>query len=1421
MSRMIRFDWAATFRGHARRRRSKTSERDLYRRRLSVEPLEDRRMLAVFTVDSLSDNTTDDGLVTLREAIIAANTNTLVDTIEFDPALFAGGPDTILLTLGELAITDALIIAGPGAEILTIDAQQQSRIFNINDGGVANDFDVTIAGLTLTGGRTTENFDGGGAIQSISRGHLTIDQSTITGNSTAGGSGGGIFAYGDVTLTESSVTDNHTRGSGGGVEATGNVTITDSTISGNSTAVGRGGGVSSGGNFTLTRSTLADNQSASSGGGVISGGDYFTLTDSTVSGNSTTDRRAYGGGIAAIFNEVTLLTRSTVSGNSTVGDRSYGGGILAISSGGITLIESTVSGNSTAGSDADGGGIRTFLGPLTLIQSTVTGNHATHADSTGGGIYLDFDPLTITGSIVAGNMAGGGRHDLSPGSGALTVESSLIGDGSTTRDINPIFLPIAGPFRPEGSLSVLDGMPIAGTWTLEITDDTPFDVHSGTLNSWSLLVDTTTGAAEYASSDVPVPIEAGPHLSTITITDPGTITDVNVRLNIDHPWVTDLDVFLIAPDGTRVELFTDVGFGGKISPDLVLDDDPFTITGDDGSLIGTTLSPIDPMLGPLADNGGPTETHALLLGSPAIDAGDPAPVGPTDFDQRGAPFTRVVGAAIDMGAYESQSLGLVVDTLVDELDGSILDGDVSLRDAIALAESGETITFDNALDGGVIELDIALGELTITDALTIDATALAGGLTIDAQEQSRIFNIDDGSGAFANDFDVTIAGLTLTGGMMTGDNADSLDTTFSGGAIHSLTIGHLTIVHSTIRNNITSGDHAYGGGVFAAGDVTVIQSTVSGNLSGAGGGIFAKYGAVTLVESTVSGNWSGYGGGIFSKYGVVTLVESTVSGNLSGNGGGGIFSKYGAVTVTQSTVSGNQALGTSSGICACTPDINPILFSTGTGGGIFAGGAVTISQSTVTDNLADIGGGVWNDDDTVAITGSIVAGNTAEISPDLRPGAGALDVAYSLIGDVDGLIITGIGNIVGDSAGSGVIEPLLAPLTNNGGPTKTHALLPGSPAIDAGDPAFMPPPYVDQRGFARIVDGDGIGAATVDMGAIEFGATDVPPKVIEVVRDGGADRFDVLKSLAFTFTEDVSASLDTLDLTLVNTSTGTPVDSTAASVAWDGGTNTATWDLRDVKVDAGFHRATLNAAGISDAASNALDGNANGAGGDDFRTTFLVALPGDTDLDGDIDTTDITNILSANTYDKPANWPAVWTTGDFTGDGEVTTDDIGLILSTSAFEKGPYALASQPAIVASLEPVTFSAPGVSMPLVGDGMLKHNLRESPVEVSAPEVSMAIVDDVMLQANLRAEPVEFLALGVSRAFEGGVMLKHNLRAPGPVRRSSLWRRPAEVDRVLTELDDKRREDLIRERVTDERRPLDRIWDEALLSALDGGE
>ena len=140
----------------------------------------------------------------------------------------------------------------------------------------------------------------------------------------------------------------------------------------------------------------------------------------------------------------------------------------------------------------------------------------------------------------------------------------------------------------------------------------------------------------------------------------------------------------------------------------------------------------------LADNGGPTLTHALAAGSPAINAGDPAFSTPPDSDQRGLPFVRQSGSRIDIGAIEDQPQLLIVTTLNDESNGT---GEFSLREAIETANmnmGADVISFDPGLAGGTI--DLTLGELDITDDVTIVGLG-ANQLTIDGGGNSRVFDI--------------------------------------------------------------------------------------------------------------------------------------------------------------------------------------------------------------------------------------------------------------------------------------------------------------------------------------------------------------------------------------------------------------------------------------------------------------------------------------------------------------------------------------------------------------------------------------------------------------------------------------------------------------------------------------------------------
>ena len=263
-------------------------------RRLRAELLEDRRLLAVFTVTNL-DNA---GPGSLRDAIAMANATGEADEIVFDATVFAAA-QTIALDSQLPTITSPLSITGSEAGV-TIDAGGGTngvvgngdgfRIFNFDD-GTEVEIAVEIRGLTLTGGDAS---DDGGAIFNLER--LTVTRSTLSGNSAR--IGGGIYNRGTAAINQSTLSANSANEGGGGIFSfLGTTTITQSTLSGNSAPDSRGGGVFHlGGTATITQSIISGN-TAGFGGAELGGGfgtvylDGFNLIGDRA---KTTDQALYG-----------------------------------------------------------------------------------------------------------------------------------------------------------------------------------------------------------------------------------------------------------------------------------------------------------------------------------------------------------------------------------------------------------------------------------------------------------------------------------------------------------------------------------------------------------------------------------------------------------------------------------------------------------------------------------------------------------------------------------------------------------------------------------------------------------------------------------------------------------------------------------------------------------------------------------------------------------------------------------------------------------------------------------------------------------------------------------------------------------------------------------------------------------------------
>jgi hypothetical protein len=354
-------------------------------------------------------------------------------------------------------------------------------------------------------------------------------------------------------------------------------------------------------------------------------------------------------------------------------------------------------------------------------------------------------------------------------------------------------------------------------------------------------------------------------------------------------------------------------------------------------------------------------------------------------------------------------------TVTNNLDTGVA-GDGSLRGEIAAAQSGDTINFAPSLAGQTITLTHY--GLEIDTNLDIEGLG-ADRLTITGTYTGSYYGGVFGIGSNAS---VTIAGLTISSGFVL---------VYGGGIYNG---GTLTLNYCTLSGNQAEGG---GGAVYNSGNLTINNSTLSGNgftgIVGGwveGGAVFMAGGSLTINSSTLTGNYAAGGSG----------ASYSGGGYPAGNGlGGGLYLLGGAVTIDHSTIAGNGASG------------GP--------GPQFEGG-----------NGYGYGGGIYSSaGTTLQVHDSIIADNSAsDAGPDLYGSLTSL--GYNLIGNSSG----GSGFAASDLLN---VNPQFGPLQNNGGPTRTMALLPGSPAVSAGDVTGAP--AFDQRGFARIVGG------TIDIGAFE------------------------------------------------------------------------------------------------------------------------------------------------------------------------------------------------------------------------------------------------------------------------------------------------------------------------------------------------
>jgi hypothetical protein len=644
------------------------------------------------------------------------------------------------------------------------------------------------------------------------------------------------------------------------------------------------------GTITLTSGTLSITKNltiAGPGAGLItvSGNNKFEDFDigpavtATISGLTIANGTAplYGGGI---WNDGILTVRnSTVSGNSS-GRR--GGGVYNSASGTLTLAGSLVSGNTTA--DA-GGGIFN-VGTMTISASTFTNNGGPNPD--GGAIYNQ-GTLSFTSSTFSGNGGVNANGGAVRNNGTLTVDSSLF--SANTADT---------------------GGAIYNVSTLYITNST-------------LAGNSATDSSGHGGGAL-CNFGTGARTTVINCTVSGNTTQNQGGGLANGGGSLTLGNTLVAGNtaSTGPEVAGTVTSRGH---DLIGDGSGSTglANGVHGDQVGTTANPINPLLGPLQDNGGPTASFALLPGSPAIDAGDSSVAVNVQgkalaTDQRG--FSRLNNGTVDIGAFEVETF--VVSTLNDGGAGS-------LRSALANADlaGGSNILF---VVNGTIALATALPDITRSVQVLGPG---AGVLTVQrslapGMPAFRIFTVDAPQGAI-QDVTVLLAGLTVSNGQSSG----------------------------------------YGGGIANSANLTLLGMTVTGNSAAPrGGGIYnSSSGTLTLDSSLISGNSTTQGGGGVFNDGVMTVSNSTLSGNVGADPDGGAILNLGTLTVLQSTLSGNGG-------------VNAL------GGAIRNDGTLTVDGSTFLNNAANSGGAIYNTATLTVVDSSTFSSNTAGTSSGNTDGAG-------------------------------------------------------------------------------------------------------------------------------------------------------------------------------------------------------------------------------------------------------------------------------------------------------------------------------------------------------------------------------------------------------------------------------------------------
>jgi len=753
-------------------------------------------------------------------------------------------------------------------------------------------------------------------------------------------------------------------------------------------------------------------------------------------------------GVLSMTSEVTI---TGAGADTTIIDGGGAAGVFSIANSGKATFASLTIRNGNAGTGTGGGIVNN--GTLTLTNVAVSGNRATR----GAGIYnAQSATLVITGGAVSGNS-------LLPTTSNSYLAAGVQNDG-TARMVN---VTISGNSLA-GAMALSAPAGGLGNFGCQGTPVGTFCPAQVSLTNVTLVDNEGVGLAS------PLDVNQGAR---------ATATNTIVANNTGASCTG-----LVSSSGHNLDSGISCGFFGP------------------GDLFNA-----DPLIGPLASTAGATPSHALLAGSPAVDAADTAACPTTD--QRGLSRPKDGNgdgsAACDIGAFEAQApLGMPTADLqitVSDTPDPLPEGGrltytltvtnagpgsatvVSLNDTLPTAVTLVSAVTNQgscpaATPGATTFINCALGTLdsgasakvtvvvqtptagTITNKAVVSGNVLDGTnannsastTTTVTVRPSLTFTVDNtadapdatpGDGVCA-----TSAGAcTLRAAVSEANASTAADTIVLPAGVYTLTAGQITVVGTLTLVGATTGS-------------TIVDAGKRSRVFDIGSGATATMSDLTIRNGSVTGPANG--GGI-RNLGTLTLQSVTVTGSSSASLGpscceqpsdGAALRNDGTATLTNVTISGNS--------------VSTILDSPGA---VIATGAGHLELINVTVS-SNTGVGVSGSKDTITLRNTILASNTA---------GNCRGTVQSAGNNLDSGTTCGL-NGPGDHPST---DPKLAPLGDNGGPTPTHALLAGSPAIDAGSPVGCP--STDQRGLARPRDGNSDGNAVCDVGAFEV--QDPPP----------------------------------------------------------------------------------------------------------------------------------------------------------------------------------------------------------------------------------------------------------------------------------------------------------------------------------------